>query len=119
MKRELKKLRMIHRTLADSYPYAFRIGQWLRLERPDWLREFERDRSEAAALPLRQAQDYAFVAFCEEAHAEELDELLVRRFFASAPEYLRLELRNTVNWYAEQMDPGEEARAAVARAHSS
>ena len=95
----LHRLRILQRSLEQTYPYAFKIGKWLRAERPQWAAEFAIREEEKALLPLAQARDFAFLAFAEKHHLKELDDLLVRRFFPSAPAYLRVELANTVRWY--------------------
>lgn len=99
----LRQLRLLGRCLADSYPYCFRLGEWLRIARPDWLAEFELAEPAAARSPMRQAADFSLLEWCERNHQEELDRILVSDFFPLAPAYLRQELLNTVSWYAARV----------------
>jgi len=98
----LYRLRRMKLLLSDTYPYSFRLGRWLRLQRPEWDRGFIRDRREAASLPLAQARDHAFLHYCELHHQKELDDLLIKDFLPTSPVYLRQEFENTVLWYIQE-----------------
>ena len=98
----LRQLRLLGRTLSGSYPWCYRIGEWLRVERPDWVAEFDLAEPTAARVPMRQAADHALLDFCER-DAARVHRLLAERFFPVAPPYLTRELLNTLSWYASRL----------------
>ena len=89
-------------TLTDSFPYAALFGAFLERERPDWRGLFAASCPELSALELAQARQFELCAFLERALPER--ELLgeLRRYLEEAPGYVRLELANTLSWYAEE-----------------
>lgn len=101
--RLLKALREHGYTVADTYPYTFVVGQWLRSARLEWWSEFTVAEPESARLPLQQAQDYAFAAYCEQTHESEFLQAAAG-FISAADEHLLVELRNTVTWYTDQAE---------------
>ena len=103
-KRLLRQLRLLNQTLSNTYPYAFKIGAWLRVERHQWAAEFAIDNEALAHLPMSQARDYALLEYCEDHHLQELDDILSEHFFDRTPLYLRVELENTVRWYSQQAE---------------
>lgn len=98
----LASLRALECALTACYPYAACLGASTRKHRPDWWQLYAREAPVSAGLPLPQAADYAFLAFCERTlDQDELDAVLAAGL-ASAPSAQQVELVNTLDWYQRQ-----------------
>lgn len=89
--------------LSERYPYAAWVGAYLRERKPEWWAKFAEAESAAAALPLAQAADFAFMVYCEatEEFAGQLQSEICA-YFAQSPQRQREELFNTSAFYAQE-----------------
>lgn len=81
--------------LYEVYPYAAWLGKELKVARPDWFASFSLGRELTA---MDQANNFAFIAFCEHHFVEEVDYYL-EVIINQGPDYLSRELANTFDWF--------------------
>jgi hypothetical protein len=80
-----------------SYPYTFKIGQWLKENQTNWFEEY--CQQQEYLLPMDQALNYHFAAYCETQHQEHFYQV-IESFFDNSEEYYLLELKNTLLDYS-------------------
>lgn len=90
----LSRLRQQGFFLFEVYPYSAWLGRGLREMRPDWFDIFT---EECQITGMEQADNFAFLAFCEQSFPDKIDDCL-EILISQGPDYLSCELANTFDW---------------------